>query len=160
MADQNPIPLVAASLIALLALTGTIASIRNKTLSPPMLNLSANTALALSLLTALAGAIIHTQKGPNTLTPTGFTFSILYMLGFAWLQTDQPYGLIFGLLVSFCMVGTSMLRTGTARFLPVERNRFAIFALACFGVEIFGIAVHFWVGLACSICLAVFSVFM
>jgi uncharacterized membrane protein (UPF0136 family) len=138
---------MAIPVITLLVFTGTIAYICKRIPSPPTPNFPTNIALALSLLTTLGGATIHIRKGSVTTTIAGFTLSALYLLSFVRLRAGQTYGNEIGLLASICMVVTSMPRADwTVRSLPME-----LAWPACFGIVIFGIAVHFWVGLGCSI---------
>ncbi|KAJ5934349.1 hypothetical protein N7466_003896 [Penicillium verhagenii] len=94
-------------------------------------------ALALSLLTSLGGAIGYARTGSIPSIAAGLTVGAIYAVAFTRLRAGESYGEELGLLASAVLGGSSIpraIKTG-GKAVPVGLS-----LLATYGVVIFGLA--------------------
>ncbi|KAJ5084653.1 hypothetical protein NUU61_009232 [Penicillium alfredii] len=96
-----------------------------------------NSALALSALTSLGGAIGYARTGSIPSIAAGVSVGALYMLSFARLRAGQSYGEEVGLLASAVLGGSSIPRAIKTGFKPVPLG---LSLLATYGAVVFGLA--------------------
>ncbi|CAL5867595.1 uncharacterized protein PFLUO_LOCUS1814 [Penicillium psychrofluorescens] len=99
--------------------------------------LPTNSALALSLLTSLGGAIGYAKTGSLPSIVAGLSVGALYMFGFARLRSGQSYGEELGLLASAVLGGSSIPRAIKTGGKPVPMG---LSVLATYGLVVFGLA--------------------
>lgn len=99
--------------------------------------LPTNSALALSLLTSLGGAIGYAKTGSVPSIAAGLSVGALYMLSFARLRAGGTYGEEIGLLASAVLGGSSIPRVIKTGGKPVPLG---LSVLATYGVVVFGLA--------------------
>ncbi|KAJ5691045.1 hypothetical protein N7493_000360 [Penicillium malachiteum] len=96
-----------------------------------------NSALALSLLTSLGGAIGYARTGSIPSIAAGLSVGAIYALAFARLRSGESYGEELGLLASTVLGGSSIpraIKTG-GKAVPVGLS-----VLATYGIVVFGLA--------------------
>lgn len=101
--------------------------------------LPTTSALSLSLLTSLGGAIGYARTGSIPSVAAGLSVGALYMLSFARLRAGESYGEELGLLASTVLGGSSIPRAIMTGGKPVPMG---LAALATYGVVVFGLAVR------------------
>ncbi|KAF7719891.1 Uncharacterized protein PECH_000956 [Penicillium ucsense] len=100
--------------------------------------LPTTSALVLSLLTSLGGAIGYARTGSLPSIIAGLSVGALYLLSFLRLRAGQPYGEVIGLLASTVLGGSSIPRAiKSAKPVPTGLS-----VLATFGVVVFGLAMR------------------
>ncbi|KAJ5911607.1 uncharacterized protein N7473_000910 [Penicillium subrubescens] len=98
--------------------------------------LPTTSALLLSLLTSLGGAIGYARTGSIPSIAAGLSVGALYLLSFLRLRAGQSYGEEIGLLASTVLGGSSIPRAiKSGKPVPVGLS-----VLATFGVVVFGLA--------------------
>ena len=99
--------------------------------------LPTNSALALSLLTSLGGAIGYARTGSIPSIAAGLSVGVLYLLSFVRLRAGQSYGEELGLLASTVLSGSSIPRAIKTGGKPVPLG---LSLLATYGIVVFGLA--------------------
>lgn len=94
-------------------------------------------ALILSLLTSLGGAIGYARTGSIPSIAAGFAVGFVYLLSFLRLRNGQSYGEELGLLASVVLGGSSIPRVIKTGGKPVPLG---LSLLATYGLWVFGIA--------------------
>ncbi|CAI7575766.1 unnamed protein product [Penicillium bialowiezense] len=94
-------------------------------------------ALVLSLLTSLGGAIGYARTGSIPSIAAGLSVGFVYLLSFLRLRSGQSYGEELGLLASAVLGGSSIPRVIKTGGKPVPLG---LSVLAVYGLWIFGIA--------------------
>lgn len=94
-------------------------------------------ALILSLLTALGGAIGYARTGSIPSIAAGLSVGFVYLLSFLRLRNGQSYGEELGLLASVVLGGSSIPRAIKTGGKPVPLG---LSLLATYGLWVFGIA--------------------
>jgi len=99
--------------------------------------LPTNSALALSILTSLGGAIGYARTGSIPSIAAGLSVGALYLLSFARLRANETFGEELGLLASAVLGGSSIPRVIKTGGKPVPLG---LSVLATYGVIVFGLA--------------------
>lgn len=94
-------------------------------------------ALILSLLTALGGAIGYARTGSIPSIAAGLSVGFVYLLSFLRLRNGQSYGEELGLLASVVLGGSSIPRVIKTGGKPVPLG---LSLLATYGLWVFGVA--------------------
>ncbi|KAJ5085879.1 hypothetical protein N7532_010650 [Penicillium argentinense] len=100
-------------------------------------NCPTNSALALSLLTSLGGAIGYARTGSIPSIAAGFSVGAIYLFSFLRLRAGQSYGEELGLLASAVLGGSSIpraIKTG-GKAVPTGLS-----VLATYGAVVFALA--------------------
>ncbi|KAJ5139737.1 hypothetical protein N7448_003145 [Penicillium atrosanguineum] len=99
--------------------------------------LPVNSALALSILTSLGGAIGYARTGSIPSIAAGLSVGALYLLSFARLRSGETFGEELGLLASAILGGSSIPRVIKTGGKPVPLG---LSVLATYGIVVFGLA--------------------
>lgn len=99
--------------------------------------LPTNSALALSILTSLGGAIGYARTGSIPSIAAGVSVGALYLFSFARLRAGQSYGEELGLVASTVLGGSSIPRAIKTGGKPVPLG---LSVLATYGIFVFGLA--------------------
>ncbi|KAJ5678845.1 hypothetical protein N7462_007089 [Penicillium macrosclerotiorum] len=99
--------------------------------------LPTNSALALSVLTSLGGAIGYARTGSIPSIAAGLSVGALYLLSFARLRSGETYGEELGLLASAVLGGSSIPRAIKTGGKPVPMG---LSVLATYGIVVFALA--------------------
>ncbi|KAJ6119437.1 hypothetical protein N7523_003717 [Penicillium sp. IBT 18751x] len=99
--------------------------------------LPTNSALALSILTSLGGAIGYARTGSIPSIAAGLSVGALYLLSFSRLRSGETYGEEIGLLASAVLGGSSIPRVIKTGGKPVPLG---LSVLATYGIVVFGLA--------------------
>ncbi|CAG8925747.1 unnamed protein product [Penicillium salamii] len=94
-------------------------------------------ALVLSLLTSLGGAIGYARTGSVPSIAAGLSVGLVYLLSFIRLRSGQSYGEELGLLASAVLGGSSIPRVIKTGGKPVPLG---LSVLAVYGLWVFGLA--------------------
>ncbi|KAJ5308898.1 hypothetical protein N7508_004277 [Penicillium antarcticum] len=101
------------------------------------MTLPTTSAITLSLLTSLGGAIGYARTGSIPSIAAGLSVGFVYLLAFLRLRTGQSYGEELGLLASAVLGGSSIPRVIKTGGKPVPLG---LSVLATYGLFIFGLA--------------------
>ncbi|KAJ5179492.1 hypothetical protein N7492_002702 [Penicillium capsulatum] len=101
--------------------------------------LPTNSALALSVLTSLGGAIGYARTGSVPSIAAGLSVGALYLFSFARLRANQSYGEELGLVASTVLGGSSIPRAIKTGGKPVPLG---LSVLATYGIFVFGLALR------------------
>ncbi|KAJ5444225.1 uncharacterized protein N7458_008097 [Penicillium daleae] len=101
--------------------------------------LPTTSALVLSLLTSLGGAIGYARTGSIPSIAAGLSVGALYLLSYLRLRAGESYGEEIGLLASTVLGGSSIPRAIKTGGKPVPLG---LSVLATYGVVVFGLALR------------------